>query len=128
MSRLWLWGPVLVQMAFIFIASSIPDLQQLPGNISDKTGHGIGYAILGALLLRALARGRRAGVTWRTVLLAIICAAAYGVSDELHQRFVPGRASDVYDVLADVEGATAASLGAWAILKSVPSPQRRESP
>lgn len=128
MSRLWLWGPVLVQMALIFIASSIPNLQQLPGNISDKAGHGIGYAILGALLLRALARGRRAGVTWRTMLLAILCATAYGVSDELHQRFVPGRSSDVYDVLADAEGAAAASLGAWAILKSVPQPRRRESP
>jgi VanZ family protein len=115
-------------MAIIFTASSIPNLQQLPGNISDKTGHGIGYAMLGALLLRALAGGRRAGVTWRTVLLTVACATAYGVSDEFHQRFVPGRSSDVYDVLADAEGATAASLGAWAILKSVPQPQRRESP
>jgi VanZ family protein len=127
-SRLWLWGPVLVMMAIIFTASSIPNLQQLPGNISDKTGHGIGYGMLGALLLSALAGGRRAGVTWRTVLLAVACATAYGVSDEFHQRFVPGRSSDVYDVLADAEGATAASLGAWAILKSVPQPQRRESP
>jgi VanZ family protein len=127
-SRLWLWGPVLVMMAIIFTASSIPNLQHLPGNISDKTGHGIGYGMLGALLLRALAGGRRAGVTWRTVLLAVACATAYGVSDEFHQRFVPGRSSDVYDVLADAEGATAASLGAWAILKSVPQPQRRESP
>jgi VanZ family protein len=127
-SRVWLWGPVLVMMAIIFTASSIPNLQHLPGNISDKTGHGIGYAMLGALLLRALAGGRRASVTWRTVLLAVACATAYGVSDEFHQRFVPGRSSDVYDVLADAEGATAASLGAWAILKSVPQPQRRESP
>jgi VanZ family protein len=127
-SRVWLWGPVLVMMAIIFTVSSIPNLQHLPGNISDKTGHGIGYAMLGALLLRALAGGRRAGVTWRTVLLAVACATAYGVSDEFHQRFVPGRSSDVYDVLADAEGATAASLGAWAILKSVPQPQRRESP
>ena len=127
MSRLWLWGPVLAQMALIFIASSIPNLQHLHGNISDKAGHGIGYAILGALLLRALARGRRAGVTWRTVLLAMLCATAYGVSDEFHQRFVPGRSSDVYDVLADAVGAAAASLGAWAILKSV-SPQRGQSP
>lgn len=128
MSRLWLWGPVVVQMALIFIASSIPNLQQLPGNISDKAGHGIGYAILGALLLRAIAHGRRAGVTWRAVLLTILCATAYGVSDELHQGFVPGRTPDVYDVLADGEGAAAASLGAWAILKSVSQPQRRESP
>jgi VanZ family protein len=61
------------------------------------------------------------------VLLAIVLAIAYGVSDEFHQRFVPGRSSDVYDVLADAEGAAAAALGAWAILKTAPQPQRRES-
>ena len=41
-------------MALIFIASSIPNLTHLPGNMSDKTGHGIGYGLLGLVLLRAL--------------------------------------------------------------------------
>ncbi|HEY7056181.1 MAG TPA: VanZ family protein, partial [Vicinamibacterales bacterium] len=82
MKRLWLWGPVWLQMALIFIASSIPNLQQLPGNMSDKAGHGIGYGLLGAVLLRALAGGRAAGVTLRVVLLTILCATAYGVTDE----------------------------------------------
>jgi len=60
--------------------------------------------------------------------LALAYYQTYGVSDEFHQRFVPGRSSDVYDLLADAEGAAAASLGAWAILKSVPQPQRGKSP
>jgi VanZ family protein len=106
-------------MGLIFAASSIPDLTSLPGNVSDKTGHNIGYALLAALLVRALARGQRSKVTARCALFAAVLATAYGVTDEFHQSFVPGRSPDVQDVLADAEGAAAASLGAWAILKAV---------
>jgi VanZ family protein len=124
-SRLWLWGPVWLQMALIFIASSIPNLTQLPGHMSDKTGHGIGYGLLGLVLLRAFAGARKSGVTLRIVLLTIVCATAYGVSDEFHQRFVPGRTADVHDVAADAIGASIAALGAWAILKTTAVNARR---
>jgi VanZ family protein len=36
---------------------------------------------------------------------AIGIAAAYGVLDEIHQHFVPGRQPDVLDVLTDLAGA-----------------------
>jgi hypothetical protein len=125
-SPLWLWGPVVLQMALIFAASSIPNLGQLPGGISDKSGHSIGYALLAGLFLRAFARGRLRDVTWRGASAAIIVATLYGVSDEFHQVFVPGRTADRYDVLADCIGATlgvavgwlAAALGRWGILDS----------
>jgi VanZ family protein len=113
-------------MAFIFAASSIPDLGPLPGGLSDKSGHSIGYALLGALLLRALARGSLRGVTWRSGLVSIAFATLYGVSDEFHQSFVPGRSPDRYDVLADCIGAALAVAAAvlaaaavrWGIIKS----------
>ena len=112
-SPFWLWGPVVFQMALIFAASSIPNLTKLPGGISDKSGHSIGYALLAALLLRAFAGGRFAGVTWRSAGAAIVLATLYGVSDEFHQMFVPGRSSDRYDVVADSIGATIAAVGGW---------------
>ena len=34
-----------------------------------------------------------------------VMALAYGLSDELHQAYVPGRQSSFYDVLADGAGA-----------------------
>jgi hypothetical protein len=125
-SPVWLWGPVLLQMAIIFAASSIPNLGELPGGISDKTGHSIGYALLGGLFLRAFARGRLRDVTWRRALAAIALAILYGISDEFHQVFVPGRSADRYDVLADSLGATlgvavgwlAGAAGRWGILDS----------
>ena len=50
----------------------------------------------------------------RRWLCAWLVAAAYGVVDELHQRFVPGRDSSVWDVLTDVAGALLfASLATW---------------
>jgi VanZ family protein len=105
MRRVFLWGPAILQMAIIFGFSSLSDPGPIPGAVSDKGGHIVGYVILSVLLLRALSGGRLAGVTWRTALLAIVWATLYGVSDEFHQRFVPGRTADVFDVMADATGA-----------------------
>ena len=100
-------------MALIFAASSIQNLRQLPGGMSDKSGHSIGYALLAFLLLRAFARGRLRDVTWPRVAVAIVVATLYGVSDEFHQLFVPGRSADRYDVLADCVGATLGAALGW---------------
>jgi len=122
----WLWGPVILQMALIFVASSIPNLGALPGGVSDKSGHSIGYAMLAGLLLRAFAGGRVRGITWTRGLLAILLATCYGATDEFHQLFVPGRSADRYDVVADFIGATlgvavgglASAARRWGILDS----------
>ena len=105
-------------MTLIFIASSIPDVPPLPGGMTDKQGHSLGYAILGAVILRALAGGRIRGVTWRTALGTVLLATLYGVSDEFHQSFVPNRTSDVYDVLADATGAATTAGIALATLRA----------
>lgn len=97
-------------MAIIFGASSIPNLQRLPADISDKTGHSVGYALLGALLTRGFADARLKGVTGRTGWWALAASALYGASDEFHQRFVPGRTAAIDDWVADVAGAGVAAL------------------
>jgi VanZ family protein len=107
--RLFLWGPVVAQMAAIFLFSSLHDPAPLiPGGITDKGGHFIGYALLGALMLRALAGGRLAAITWRLALAALALSSLYGISDELHQVFVAGRSPEVLDWVADSAGALAA--------------------
>ncbi len=45
----------------------------------------------------------------------IIFCSFYGVFDEWHQSFVPGRNSDVFDWLADTMGGVFAAGIAWKI-------------
>jgi VanZ family protein len=107
---LWLWGPVVLHMAFIFAASSTADLDPLPGRFVDKLAHMAVYALLGALIARALAGGRPSATTPWHVALAVVASTLYGVSDEWHQSFVPGRTPDVLDIAADAVGAFGGAL------------------
>jgi VanZ family protein len=114
-------------MAVIFYLSSIPDPGNVPGGVSDKFLHLLAYGALGAAFLFALADGRLRGVTTRTVLLAIVFGSLYGLSDELHQSFVPHRAVEVLDLVADAVGAAlGAGIGAIAASLLRTSSTRRE--
>lgn len=104
----WLWGPAVLWMAVLFHLSSQPDLG-LAGGVPDWLTHGTAYLILAALLCRARAGGLRPLSAPGAVLSACL-ATAYGVSDEYHQSFVPGRQASAADVFKDLGGA---ALGAW---------------
>ncbi len=86
--------------AVIFALSSIPGLNSGLGTwdvVLRKIAHVAEYAILGALLLRALGRE----------LPAVVAGIAYAASDELHQHFVPGRQAAPLDLLIDGVGVLA---------------------
>ena len=87
--RLPLWAPVALYMVFIFWLSSISRPPDLPRGVSDKAAQGSWYCGLGALLVRARAGGWRRPVTLRIAAGAIVVATLYGISDEIHQYFVP---------------------------------------
>ena len=105
----WLvvWGPAVLCMVAIFIASSIPGDRLPPTGISDKTEHFAAYGLLGMLAIRAFARARWTGVTQRAGASAWLLAAAYGVTDEVHQMFVINREPSGLDWIADALGAAA---------------------
>jgi len=48
-------------------------------------------------------------------LLSIVLSSGYGISDEIHQYFVPSRNSDILDALADICGSIAGVLAYWRI-------------
>ncbi len=116
---LWYWTPVVLYMAVIFVGSSISKLPDIPGGFSDKTAHACEYAVLGLLLLRAFAGRRWLSPPFGLVVLAVSLAALFGVSDEFHQLFVPGRDFDVHDMVADALGASigAGTPWAWGIIR-----------
>ena len=104
MRRLWNWGPAAIWMAATFIVSHQSRVD-IPFGAPDYIGHGVSYAVLGALLMRALAGGTVRGMRAGLILPAVLIAAVYGVSDEFHQSFIPGRMASVSDLVADTIGA-----------------------
>jgi len=99
-------------MAAIFGLSSMPEPPSPPG-LDDKTQHFAAYAGLGLVTLRATSGATLAGLGAGPAVTAWAIATAYGVSDEYHQRFVPGRSQDVLDLRADALGAAGAIAAAW---------------
>jgi VanZ family protein len=110
--RFFAWLLALFYMAGIFYLSHQPTVP-LPERFphQDKVFHFLAYWILGFLLAHAASRGG----TKRRFWFAFSCAALYGVSDEIHQYFVPGRDASVGDWVADAIGAW---FGAYLYLKS----------
>lgn len=111
--RLGLWGPVIIYMAVIFFVSSLSD-PPLPEGLSDKGAHWLGYVGLAGTIVRALAGGWPRRITARVAAVAALIATAYGITDEFHQMFVPGRFADINDLGADAIGAVAGASACWA--------------
>lgn len=112
---LWLWGPVAAYLVAIFLESSVSQVPDFPTGVTDKDAHGFLYAGLALLILRALAVASWRNVTIGAGVAAVLLSAAYGATDEFHQRFVPGRTADLLDLAADMAGAAAAVAVVWLI-------------
>ena len=100
---LWLWPSL--------SAGAVADLQFA----LRKAGHMLEYALLAILLWRALRRAGDEAWSWRAAAWAVSLAAAYAVTDEIHQSFTRLRQGSPWDVLIDVAGAALAllALGWW---------------
>lgn len=79
--------------------------------------HFMEYLVLGVLLCNALGCHTRAT---KAVVLAVICASAYGITDEFHQIFVDGRVCDPLDWATDTAGAVLGST-MWLLIKRLRS-------
>ena len=99
------WFPVLIYCLLIFIQSSCPTCESIPRiPYLDKVFHFIGYAVLGALFFRVFNRIKFLKSKNMIMILAMLTACLYGISDELHQYFVPCRDASLMDLYADMAG------------------------
>lgn len=107
---------ILFYCAAIFFLSSIPTyrLPAYPFPGFDILGHIAVYAGLGMLLCRFLANHLRRSAP-AAMLIAVTLATLYGLSDEIHQSFVPGRFTEAGDFTADAVGAVMAVV-LWYLL------------
>lgn len=102
-ARLNMWLPVVIWAALIFTISSVPSLDSGLGlwdTVLRKIAHVGEYAVLGALLYRAVRREPA----------AIVLGSLYAVTDEVHQLFVTGRHGSPVDWLIDTAGVVAGVL------------------
>lgn len=92
------WMPLLIYCGFIFYMSSIT---VFPGGISrvdDRLKHAAEYLFLGILVFRLVDKTRYKRLNY---LIIISFCLLYGVSDEIHQYFVPGRIFSHMDMAFD---------------------------
>lgn len=97
-----LWLPVILFALVIFTASAFP-APEFPISFwnFDKLLHLAEYALFGILLGRAI-KGTQLDINlWKLYWLVAAIALIYGISDEFHQAFVPGRTVSAWDALSD---------------------------
>ncbi len=93
-------------MAFIFYLSSFPPPQaarEVPVYFDIKLIHIMEYGALNLLVFFALDRTTRIPFVWKMVY-SIAITILYGLTDELHQVFVPGRSGKLIDIAANFIG------------------------
>jgi VanZ family protein len=106
--RLLAWLPAMGWAGLIFFLSHQPqsayDRLGLTGELLSAAGHLVVYAGLMATLVLALRRGSKLD-GGQLFGLAFLLAALYGLSDEFHQSFIPGRKATLIDWVIDLAGA-----------------------
>ncbi len=102
-------------MGSIFFLSHQPgDSFSLPDIINiDKVLHILVYTILGLAALFALSPSWRQRHPFHNNGAVILFCLFYGITDELHQSFIPGRCSSGGDLIADTLGGGLAVIVWW---------------
>ena len=116
------WLPPILWAVVIFSFSSLPTVKASQFFWKDflikKSAHVLEYAIFTVLLYRAL---RAYGMTKKDAAVSsIFVALLYGISDEIHQTFTPGREPRVRDVIFDTIGSLLAVFSLWKLLPKAP--------
>jgi len=103
---LYYWLPVILYCLAIYIQSDLPASEHIPSfEFSDKVLHFLAYAVMGILFYRAYQTLRIKDNQQMLLLLSIVSASLYGISDEIHQYYVPFRDAESLDAIANFLGA-----------------------
>lgn len=105
--------PLIIYWIILLIATSIPtdDFPRVLMTVGDKVKHFSAYFILGGYLTIAFSVQERFPLLRKYfIIAAILAATVYGLIDEIHQAFIPGRFYELLDWVADILGASVGSL------------------
>ena len=141
--RFWRYGPLLLWMAVIWIASTRefsalntskilrPLILWVFPNLSEprvatihfiirKLAHFSEYAVMGLLAARAFSNSAKSFLKQHWLWASLLLILAYALLDEFHQSFVLTRTASIYDSAIDVAGGlTALFVFRWLQWRSV---------
>jgi VanZ family protein len=104
--------PAVLIIAAIWLLSSQSILPKPKGILGfDKFQHIAAYFVAAGTLGLWFSPDQWKFHIRKALLVVFLCTAAYGVIDEIHQYFVPGRDCNFWDWLADAIGAAAGTVG-----------------
>lgn len=105
------WLPVLALCIAIYRQSSLPAIITQPlFPHADKAIHFVIYLLLAFLTARLITAETKMISIHAIRLIAIIFSSGFGLSDEIHQAFVPVRDASPADFAADVTGSIAGAF------------------
>jgi VanZ family protein len=110
--------PIVLYCLLIYGLSSIPGFPPSFSVLPDKLAHMVLYGGLGFLFARYLHISKGFSFGYISVFTFLFCCA-YGITDEIHQYFVPGREAEVGDVIADAVGGLFGSISYLCYIKYV---------
>lgn len=111
------WIPALFIFGCSWYLSSQETIEQMPTFWNaDKLVHCICFA--GLAFWVAFAVGTKLPTQWR-IALPVIIVSVWGITDEIHQSFTPGRESSVFDWCADTVGAIIGSIAFFYFCKGI---------
>jgi VanZ family protein len=125
--RLWAYGPLVLWLGFIFLASTdllsathtgstlravlmwlFPGISASTVNtvhfLVRKAGHFSEYGVLALLAARAFYLTPSTILNRHWFLCSLCLVAGYALTDEYHQSFVPTRTASIYDSMIDTAG------------------------
>jgi len=126
-ARVWLYGPLVAWMVFIFFASTgalsgentsriirplllwlFPEISEekiaLAHFVTRKVAHFLEYGVLAFLAARAFSKSSGRWLSRRWLMVSLLLVVVYSLADEYHQSFVPSRGASIYDSLIDTLG------------------------
>ena len=119
------WIPAFIIFAISFYLSSQSTIQKIPAfPHADKLVH---FVCFGGLAFWVAFGCNLSENKKIKILLPTIIVSIYGIIDEIHQSFTPGRSSTISDWIADTLGALFGSFVFYLVVKIITKNKDKKS-
>lgn len=107
--------PAIIYGLVVFLLSSVPgmNMPEYGFLLADKLLHFLEYALFAILIFRSFSQLFRKQKLHYVIVASSFFLILFSLLDEYYQKYIPGRESDVADVILDVLGASLILFFLW---------------